>query len=126
MTSDELTVLGHQVGVEEAPLETIAVDRRLMEVSFSGDELVAVCPATGQPDFYHWEVRFVPKERSIETKSLKLFLWRYRDRGVFAEDLAVDIAEALAAELGTHVEVTLTQQVRGGIVTTVMARDFPS
>jgi 7-cyano-7-deazaguanine reductase len=121
MTSGELTVLGQRVEPGAARLESIDVDAAVTVVTFDGDELVAVCPVTGQPDFYAWEVSFAPAGRSIESKSLKLYLWSWRDRGIFAEALAARIAVELTELVGAPVTVRLVQHVRGGITTTVIA-----
>ncbi len=66
-------------------------------VEFSTDELTAFCPVTGQPDFYALTLSYRPAERLLESKALKLYLWGFRDKGAFAEDLA---ATMLASTLG--------------------------
>jgi 7-cyano-7-deazaguanine reductase len=85
-------------------------------VEFTTNELTATCPITGQPDFYELKLSYRPKASLIESKSLKLYLWGFRDEGIFAEDLAAtlldDLAEACAPR---EMTVDLTQQVRGGI-----------
>src|SRR3712207_4612687 len=55
-------------------------------VEFTTNELTATCPITGQPDFYELKLSYRPREALIESKSLKLYLWGFRDRGIFAED----------------------------------------
>ena len=89
---------------------------------FRTDELASVCPVTGQPDLASLEIEYVPVGRCVESKSLKLYLWGFRDRAVFAEALAAEIA----AEIGraaepAHVTVTLTQRPRGGITVEAVA-----
>ena len=82
-----------------------------------------MCPVTGQPDLYTLVVEYTPNGHVIETKSLKLFLWRYRDRGISCEDLAAEIANELSSQhpATSSFTVTATQQSRGGIVLTATA-----
>ncbi len=85
-------------------------------VEFTTNELTALCPITGQPDFYELRLGYRPKEALIESKSLKLYLWGFRDRGIFAEDLAATLLKDLAAVCDpVEMTVDLTQQVRGGL-----------
>mgnify|MGYP000868683334 FL=1 len=82
-----------------------------------------MCPVTEQPDLATVVITYEPAERCIESKSLKLYLWSFRDAAVFAEQLAVDIAsEVDRAASPTWVEVVVTQRARGGIVTETRAR----
>lgn len=85
-------------------------------VEFTTNELTALCPITGQPDFYELRLGYRPKEALIESKSLKLYLWGFRDRGIFAEDLAATLLKDLVAVCDpVEMTVDLTQQVRGGL-----------
>ena len=85
-------------------------------VEFTTNELTAACPITGQPDFYVLKFGYRPKEALIESKSLKLYLWGFRDRGIFAEDLAATLLKDLVAACDpVEMTVDLTQQVRGGL-----------
>ena len=85
-------------------------------VEFATNELTALCPITGQPDFYELTLTYRPKESLIESKSLKLYLWSFRDRGIFAEDLAATLLKDLVAACEPdEMTVDLTQQVRGGL-----------
>jgi 7-cyano-7-deazaguanine reductase len=90
----------------------------------TSDELVAVCPITGQPDLYTASIVYEPKDRCLESKSLKLYLNGFRNDGVFCEALAVkirdDVAEALGLE-ADRVHITLVQKARGGIAITATA-----
>jgi 7-cyano-7-deazaguanine reductase len=95
-------------------------------VHFRSSELTAVCPVTGQPDFYSINIEYLPASECIETRSLKLYLRTFDGRGIFAEHLAPLIAEHLADAVDVSVMVRLTQQVRGGITTTVTATSRPS
>jgi 7-cyano-7-deazaguanine reductase len=85
-------------------------------VEFTTNELTATCPITGQPDFYELKLSYRPKESLLESKSLKLYLWGFRDRGIFAEDLAATLLKDLVAACDpVEMTVDLTQQVRGGL-----------
>jgi 7-cyano-7-deazaguanine reductase len=91
-------------------------------VRFTSDELTSLCPLTGQPDFNTIEIDYAPNERCIESKSLKLYLWSFRDKAAFVEQLAADIAaEVHRAVEPRHLRVTITQHTRGGIVTEATA-----
>lgn len=83
---------------------------------FTTDEVTSVCPVTNQPDLARVVIEYVPAEWCIESKSLKLYLWGFRDRPVFAEALAAEIAGEVMTTAKPHsVTVTLTQRPRGGI-----------
>ena len=85
-------------------------------VEFSTNELTAVCPITGQPDFYELKLSYRPGTRLLESKAMKLYLWGFRDRGMFAEDLAATLLKDLVGACDpAQMTVDLTQQVRGGI-----------
>jgi 7-cyano-7-deazaguanine reductase len=85
-------------------------------IEFTTNELTATCPITGQPDFYELKLCYRPKGYLIESKALKLYLWGFRDEGIFAEDLAATLLEDLAGACDpTEMTVDLTQQVRGGL-----------
>ncbi len=85
-------------------------------VEFTTNELTATCPITGQPDFYELKLSYLPGESLIESKSLKLYLWGFRDKGIFAEDLAATLLKDLVAACGpVEMTVDLIQQVRGGL-----------
>lgn len=75
-----------------------------------------MCPVTQQPDVSTVVIEYVPERWCIESKSLKLYLWGFRDRAVFAEALAAEIANEVMTTAGPrHVRVALTQRPRGGI-----------
>jgi 7-cyano-7-deazaguanine reductase len=119
----EFVALGHAGSEHYAGLESFA-NPGVSHVEMISDELTAVCPITGQPDFYVASIEYEPDGLCLESKSLKLYLARFRDEGAFCEALAVkirdDVAEAL--ELGTErVTVTLEQKARGGITITAVA-----
>ena len=90
----------------------------------TSDELTAVCPITGQADFYVASITYSPRGLCLESKSLKIYLSRFRNEGVFAEALAVRIKDDVAAALELDrnaVTVTLTQKPRGGITISATA-----
>ena len=96
-------------------------------VEFTTSELTATCPITGQPDFYGLELSYRPKEALIESKSLKLYLWGFRDRGIFAEDLAATLLKDLVAACDpVEMTVDLTQHVRGGLQIRTVVRHPPA
>ena len=84
---------------------------------FTSPEFTSLCPVTGQPDFAHLVIDYAPGDWLIESKSLKLYLWSFRDRPVFAEALAAEIAGEVQRSARPHsVTVVVTQHPRGGIV----------
>ena len=93
-------------------------------VEFTTNELTATCPITDQPDFYELKLSYRPKESLIESKALKLYLWGFRDKGIFAEDLAATLLKDLVGTCDpVEMTVDLTQQVRGGLqIRTVVRR----
>jgi 7-cyano-7-deazaguanine reductase len=96
-------------------------DRRYT-VTLASDEFTCVCPLTGQPDFATITIRYIPDRRILESKSLKLYLWSYRDEGVFHEHVTNTICDDLVRALDPHwIEVTGAFKVRGGIALTVVA-----
>lgn len=85
-------------------------------VEFSTDELTAICPVTGQPDFYELKLTYRPRSRLLESKAMKLYLWGFRERGMFAENMAASLLKDLVAACDpVEMNVDLTQQVRGGL-----------
>ena len=113
---DQLTVLGATVRHAIDHVEVFPAPEGLSTVTFTNDELNSMCPVTEQPDLSHVVIEYVPGEWCIESKSLKLYLWGFRDRAVFAEALAVEIAtEVMETARPKQVTVTLTQRPRGGI-----------
>ena len=61
------------------------------EIEFDCPEFTCLCPLTGQPDFAHFRIIYVPNEKCVELKSLKLYLWSYRDEGAFHEKVTNQI-----------------------------------
>ncbi|HXH82521.1 MAG TPA: preQ(1) synthase [Candidatus Tectomicrobia bacterium] len=92
------------------------------EVTMTAPEFTCLCPVTGQPDFAVIRIRYVPDQHLVELKSLKLYLWSYRDEGAFHEDVTNRILEDfVAAARPRWVEVVGDFNVRGGIKTEVRA-----
>jgi 7-cyano-7-deazaguanine reductase len=100
-----LTQLGRQVTLPASPdtarLETVPNPHPGEQylVRFTCPEFTSLCPVTGQPDFAHLVIDYVPKERLLESKSLKLFLGSFRNHGAFHEDCTLAIAKRLEAAL---------------------------
>lgn len=113
---NSLTVLGSTVRHAINHVEVFAAPANVTRVRFSSDELASVCPVTEQPDLSHVVIEYSPDGYCIESKSLKLYLWSFRDRAVFAEALAAEIAsEMMTTARPFNVCVTITQRPRGGI-----------
>ena len=111
-----LTILGTTVRAPVEHVECFPSPADVSTVRFSTDELSSICPVTHQPDLSHVVIEYEPVERCVESKSLKLYLWSFRDRAVFAEALAAEIArEIMTTAEPAWVRVTLTQRPRGGI-----------
>lgn len=87
------------------------------------DEFTSLCPVTEQPDFGTLTVRYAPARWLVESKSLKLYFWQFRERGVFNEELVASIADDLFAQLQPEwLEVAGNFHSRGGIAIHATAR----
>jgi 7-cyano-7-deazaguanine reductase len=118
----DLTVLGQTVRHPIDHLECFAAPDHVEQVRFTTAELASRCPVTEQPDLSSLVIEYRPDRLCIESKSLKLYLWSFRDRQVFCEALAAEIAQEVVRAADPHeVRVTVTQQPRGGIVTEATA-----
>ena len=85
-------------------------------------EFTCLCPRTGQPDFATLDLEYVPDALCVELKSLKLYIWSFRDRGAFHEAVTNEIVDRLVAALRPRwLRLTAHFSVRGGIDTTVVA-----
>ena len=85
-------------------------------------EFTCLCPRTGQPDFATLDLEYVPDRLCVELKSVKLYIWSFRDRGAYHEAVTNEIADQLHATLQTRfLRLTGRFNVRGGIYTTVVA-----
>src|ERR1700694_4432678 len=90
------------------------------EISFEAPEFTCLCPMTGQPDFATIRIRYVPDAKCVELKSLKLYLWSYRNEGAFHEAATTRVASDLIAAVDPRsLEVEGDFYVRGGISTKV-------
>jgi 7-cyano-7-deazaguanine reductase len=112
----ELSVLGRTVRHAIDHVEVFAAPADVTTVRMISDELTSMCPVTHQPDLATVEITYRPDRWCVESKSLKLYLWGFRDRTVFVEALAAEIAEEIMhTALPRRVEVVVTQRPRGGI-----------
>jgi 7-cyano-7-deazaguanine reductase len=92
-------------------------------VQFECPEFTCVCPKTGQPDFATMRIRYVPDRLCVELKSLKLYLWSFRNEGAFHEAVTNTVLGDLVRALQPRaIEVVGDFKVRGGIHTVVTAR----
>jgi 7-cyano-7-deazaguanine reductase len=93
------------------------------EIALEIPEFTCLCPMTGQPDFATFRVRYVPDQLILELKSIKLYMWSYRNEGAFHEDVTNRILEDLVESLAPRrLEVVGDWNVRGGIKTVVTVR----
>jgi 7-cyano-7-deazaguanine reductase len=105
-------------------LETFenATPERDYTVRIRVPEFTCLCPKTGQPDFASLQIEYVPDKRCVELKSLKLYIWAFRDKGAFHEAVTNEIlGDLYAACLPRFMRITAEFNVRGGIYTTVVA-----
>jgi len=105
------------------PLETFAnpAPQGDYTIRMTLPEFTCLCPKTGQPDFATLELEYVPDGLCVELKSLKLYLWSFRDRGTFHEAVTNEIAATLDRLLAPRfLRLTARFNVRGGIYTTVV------
>ena len=108
----------------QAHVETFANPQpdRDYTIRISIPEFTCLCPKTGQPDFAQLELEYVPAGRCVELKSLKLYVWSFRDRGAFHEAVANELLSTLVgATEPRFMRLTAQFNVRGGLCTTVVA-----
>ena len=85
-------------------------------------EFTCLCPLTGQPDFATLVIDYLPNQKNVELKSLKLYMWSYRDEGAFHEAVTNKILDDLVAATDPrYMKLTAKWYVRGGVYTTVVA-----
>jgi len=85
-------------------------------------EFTCLCPKTGQPDFATLDLAYVPDQRCVELKSLKLYMWSFRDQGAFHEAVTNEILHDLVTAVSPRfMRLTAEFNVRGGIYTTIVA-----
>ncbi len=101
-----------RIGMKEAAFEAPDVQTvRLFTMEFT-----SLCPRTGQPDFGSVSIEYIPDELCLESKSLKYYLWSYRNEGEFCEGLAGRIADDIVVAIRpAQLQVEVTQNIRGGI-----------
>jgi len=103
-----ITQLGRQTHLPQSPdaavLERVANPHpdTMYVARFAAPEFTSLCPVTGQPDFAHLVIDYVPRDWLVESKSLKLFLASFRNHGAFHEDCTVAIGKRLSALLEPH------------------------
>ena len=108
----------------EGELETFANPsaERAYTIRMTIPEFTCLCPRTGQPDFATLELEYVPDRLCVELKSLKLYIWSFRDRGAYHEAVTNEIADHLERALQPRfLRLTARFNVRGGISTSIVA-----
>jgi 7-cyano-7-deazaguanine reductase len=123
MADREFKALGKKVTEPSRTLEVFPTPAHVTRVVLESDEVTTLCPVTGQPDWDTVRIEFAPGLSCIESKSLKLHLWSFRQDGVFCEAFAAQIAKDVweACRPG-WVKVTVTQKPRGGITISAEAQ----
>lgn len=122
MAELKFEALGNKVSSPSRRLEVFPAPRHVKNVVLESDEVTSLCPVTGQPDWETVRIEFEPDAYCIESKSLKLYLWSFREEGAFCEELAARIAMDVYEACKPHrVTVTITQKPRGGITITATA-----
>lgn len=121
--SQEFFALGRDVKEPCRKLDVFPKPAGVETVVMESDEVTSVCPVTGQPDWETVIIEYAPESLCIESKSLKLYFWSFRDEGVFCEALAARIAgDVFDACSPRWCKVTVIQKPRGGIRITATAR----
>jgi 7-cyano-7-deazaguanine reductase len=111
-----LTKLGRPGAVPDRNLETFPISDPSQEITIDCREFTCRCPVTGQPDWATICIQYQPRDRAVETKSLKLYLETFREEGIFHEHLATKLRDDLVAALNpVSLRVTVSFNVRGGI-----------
>ena len=114
--------LGRPMNQPSKEMETFPAPANVTVVRFTSDELTSFCPVTEQPDFNTVEIEYRPDKLCVESKSLKLYLWTFREERIFGEGLAAQIAQDMMDRLQPHYcKVTLKQNIRGGLQMTAVA-----
>ncbi len=133
MEETQLTQLGRDVAAPASP-EAAVLERvpnphgdvRYL-VRFTAPEFTSLCPVTGQPDFAHLVIDYVPADWLVESKSLKLYLGAFRNHGDFHEACTVAIGKRLVAELEPHwLRIGGYWYPRGGIPIDVFWQSGPA
>ena len=118
----EFKALGKPMNIPTKELDTFPAPDYVKVVKFTSDELTSFCPVTEQPDFNTVEIEYVPDKLCVESKSLKLYLWTFREERIFGEGLAATIAKDIFDALQPFsCKITLIQNIRGGMQLTAVA-----
>jgi 7-cyano-7-deazaguanine reductase len=114
--------LGKRVRKPVKNLETFKKPLGVNKIIMSSDEVTSLCPVTGQPDWETVEIEYGPDKLCVESKSLKLYLWSFREEGCFCEALADTIANDFFKACNPFwCKVNVTQKARGGIKISAVA-----
>ena len=106
------------------PLETFENPKpeRDYTIHIKIPEFTCLCPITGQPDFATVHLEYIPDRLCLELKSIKLYIWSYRDQGAFHEAVTNQILDEMSAACSPkYMKITSEFNVRGGIYTSVVA-----
>lgn len=121
----EFKYLGKRVTAPSKELDTFPKPEYVSVVKFESNELTSFCPITGQPDFSTAVIEYGPDKLCIESKSLKLYLWSFREDHIFGEGLANEITnDIFAAVAPKWCRVTIIQNIRGGLQLTAVAERY--
>ena len=116
--------LGTRLNHPSSELETFPnpAPERDYTIRMQIPEFTCLCPKTGQPDFATLELEYIPERLCVELKSLKLYVWSFRDQGAFHEAVTNQILDHLTGALSPRfMRLTARFNVRGGIYTTIVA-----
>lgn len=122
MSPYDFDALGKKVTEPSRNLEIFPKPPGIERIVLESDEVTSLCPVTGQPDWETVTIEFAPEKSCIESKSLKLYLWSFRDEGIFCEAMASQIAkDVYTACKPRWCRVTVVQKPRGGVKITASA-----
>lgn len=120
----ELKALGTKV-TEYTELETFKRPASVDKVTLTSDEVTALCPVTGQADWYTVSVTYVPRDLCIESKTFKLLMGSFRNKGLFCEALSSEILEEVIKHAHPRTTIVeITQKPRGGVTLIARATSF--
>lgn len=115
--------LKYPTSPDEAELQTFenSNQKRNYWIKFETSEFTSLCPLTGQPDFAYITIKYIPEEKIVESKSLKLYLFSFRQIGTFYEEIVNRIFDDLKSTLNPRKMIISAKFTpRGGITSTVM------
>jgi 7-cyano-7-deazaguanine reductase len=122
MAERHFEALGGKISAPTRRLEVFPAPPHVRKVVLESDEVTSLCPVTGQPDWETIRIEFEPDALCIESKSLKLYFWSFREEGAFCEELAARVAkDVFEACKPRQITVTVSQKPRGGISITATA-----